>query len=221
MSKVRIHGNWVSQPTRSVLWLCLIGNIDFEMIKLDPAKGDTRKPEFRALNPKANVPYLEDGDVKLQEGAGIMTYLCDSRGLDDWYPKDPSTRARVDEYLHWHHSNTRFASSGIFRPKVFAAIGAPAGKKEVNEAFEKGFWRSAKHLEGILKENKWVAKTTKPSIADLFAYCEYDQLEALGFWPADQYPSVTAWMKRMEKLPFYAESHQTVMKMAGNMKGRL
>eukprot|EP00127_Corallochytrium_limacisporum_P003792 Clim_evm6s153 gene=Clim_evmTU6s153 len=221
MAKVRIHANWISQPSRSVLWLCLIGNVDHQFIKVDLFKGETHTPEYRAINPKGNIPYMEDGEVKLQEAAGIMAYLCDTRGLDDWYPKDPSTRARVDEYLHWHHNNTRKASIGIMRPKVWAKLGAPAGNKDANKDIEKVFWKSTEHLEGIFKENNWLAKTAQPTIADLFAYCEYDQLEAFGFWPSDQYPSVTEWMKRMEKLPFYTETHEGLFNLASTVKERL
>ena len=40
--------------------------------------------------------------------AAMLTYLVDKYHLPDhWYPKDLQKRAKVDEYLHWHHNNLR------------------------------------------------------------------------------------------------------------------
>ena len=44
------------------------------------AAGDTRKPEFLALNPRHRVPVIVDGDFVLYESNAIVEYL------DDAYP---------------------------------------------------------------------------------------------------------------------------------------
>ena len=51
------------------------------------------------------------GEVfKLFESNAIMSYLVQSRNLPDhWYPKDPVARAKVDQYLDWHHTYLRIS----------------------------------------------------------------------------------------------------------------
>ena len=51
--------------------------------------------------------------------AAIMRYLVSKYNLPDhWYPSNPECRARVDEYLDWHHTNTRAGAAGYFANQV-------------------------------------------------------------------------------------------------------
>src|SRR5436853_251655 len=59
--------------------------------------GDTRKPEFVALNPRHTVATLVDGDFVLYESNAITAYLDDGypgRGAP-LFPGDAKTRATV------------------------------------------------------------------------------------------------------------------------------
>ena len=48
-----------------------------------------------------------------------MKYICAKYKLPDhWYPIDINKRAKIDEYLSWHHTNTRPASIDITWGKV-------------------------------------------------------------------------------------------------------
>ena len=46
-------------------------------------------------------------------GSGvILKYLCETRDVPDhWYPKDIKARAKIDEYLSWHHTNLRLGAA--------------------------------------------------------------------------------------------------------------
>ena len=68
MSKLKIYGHYVSQPARSVLWLCRAQDFtDFEFVKKEPLNGETRTPEFIRDFPTATVPTIDDGGFKLGE----------------------------------------------------------------------------------------------------------------------------------------------------------
>lgn len=54
--------------------------LPYELKVLSFAAGDTRKPEFVALNPRHRVPVLVDGDFVLYESSAIVEYL------DEAYP---------------------------------------------------------------------------------------------------------------------------------------
>ena len=58
-------------------------------------------------------------DNNFNFSTAILKYLCDSRKLaDHWYPTDLKERAKINEYMAWHHSNLRFGAAMYFRTTV-------------------------------------------------------------------------------------------------------
>ena len=71
--------------------------LPYEHKLLSFSAGDTRKPEFIALNPRHTVPTLVDGDFVIYESNAITAYLDDAypgRGAP-LFPGDAKTRATV------------------------------------------------------------------------------------------------------------------------------
>ncbi len=52
--------------------------LPYERKVLSFSAGDTRKPEFVALNPRHRVPTIVDGDFVLYESSAIVEYLEDA-----------------------------------------------------------------------------------------------------------------------------------------------
>jgi glutathione S-transferase len=70
--------------------------LDFEEID---AWGNTRTPEFLAMNPAHLTPMIEEAGLPrstLWESCAIMAYLANVHGLEQFYPSDPGTRAMID-----------------------------------------------------------------------------------------------------------------------------
>ena len=88
------------------VWLAVCVHVQFalehkalayERKVLSFAAGDTRKPEFVALNPRHRVPVIVDGDFVLYESNAIVEYLDDAyagRG-QPLFPGDARNRALV------------------------------------------------------------------------------------------------------------------------------
>jgi glutathione S-transferase len=69
----------------------------YERTILSFAAGDTRKPEFVALNPRHRVPTIVDGDFVLYESNAIVEYLDEAypgRG-SPLFPGDAKRRALI------------------------------------------------------------------------------------------------------------------------------
>ena len=71
--------------------------LPYERKVLSFAAGDTRKPEFVALNPRHRVPVLVDGDFVLYESNAIVEYLDEAYPAAGapLFPGDVRTRALV------------------------------------------------------------------------------------------------------------------------------
>jgi glutathione S-transferase len=75
--------------------------LDFEELDV---WGKTTTPEFLAKDPAHLTPMLEQGGLprgSLWESCAIMQYLCNTHGLERFYPTDPGERAMVDSAMFY------------------------------------------------------------------------------------------------------------------------
>eukprot|EP00002_Diphylleia_rotans_P002012 TRINITY_DN1122_c0_g1_i1.p1 TRINITY_DN1122_c0_g1~~TRINITY_DN1122_c0_g1_i1.p1 ORF type:complete len:225 (-),score=45.43 TRINITY_DN1122_c0_g1_i1:63-737(-) len=204
-----LYAHPVSQPSRAVMWLLMANKIPFDFKLIDFMKGETRTPDFKAINPNGSVPVIDDDGFALYESNAILAYISNKHNLTSWYPTDPKVRGKIDQYLHWHHGNSRLTTTQFFRPVLMAAM---AGGAPAKEDLEKG--------AAVVKKFLAVAETeyfkteggfmfgAEPTIADLAFYCELDQLEVLKLFDFSEFANVSAWMKKMQTVPAFAESHK-------------
>ena len=225
-----IHGVPLSQPFRSVVWPCLIKNVKFRLEVATPGAGgkySTRKSEYLSSFPLGTIPSIEDidddgGDGNesgcakrfcLSEAPAILAYLSAKNNWEDIYPTDISSRAKVDEYLHWHHSNLRSVTKGYFRPRVFphAHLSDDAVHKREAAHALKVLERSYLHRCSTGANGNFLLGTSHPTAADFMAYEEVVQLRMCNLY-ADvldhsDYPNIYAWMAKMRSLPYHDEVH--------------
>jgi glutathione S-transferase len=64
---LKIWGRANSINVQKVLWCCGELGLRYERIDAGNEFGLTKTPEYRALNPNALVPTIEDGDFQLWE----------------------------------------------------------------------------------------------------------------------------------------------------------
>ena len=67
----------------------------------------TKEPAYKAKNPLATVPCIDDEGFILAESHAILAYRGDKYGWSTLYPNEPQTRARIHQYMNWHHRNVR------------------------------------------------------------------------------------------------------------------
>jgi glutathione S-transferase len=89
------HGH--GSPFSWRVWLALEAkNIPYELKVLSFQNEETKKPEFRAINPRGQVPTVVDGDFAIWESLAILEYLDErfTTGVK-LYPGDAASRGRV------------------------------------------------------------------------------------------------------------------------------
>ena len=69
-------------------------------VRLEPYKTPDGEinPELAKINPRQQVPVIQDGDFTLREGAAILTWLCDEH-QSDLLPRSGKDRAEALQWL--------------------------------------------------------------------------------------------------------------------------
>ena len=87
------------------------------MVKLH--KGAQHDPEYKAINPRSQVPVLVDGGQVIMQILAIITYLNDRFPQMAFLPAEPLARARVMETLAWMNNTVHPTFTHIFMPQKF------------------------------------------------------------------------------------------------------
>lgn len=82
-----------------VRWLLEELEVSYVDRTLDYDKGESKTPEYLALNPMGRVPTLVDGPVIISESAAICMYLADKFALKGLAPRTDSPERPA--YLQW------------------------------------------------------------------------------------------------------------------------
>ena len=231
---LKIYGIPNSQPVRAVLWLCLINRLPFELVLTSQNKDAKADGYLNNVNPRGTVPAIDDDGVVLWESHAIMIYLCEKHGWHDWWPDDLLGRARINQYLHFHHRNTRELVIGWSRtlwPSVFDVANPDAAwlKRNTFPGMQNNAAICAQSLQIIdrwLAEQPFLAGRDAPSIADISAYEELGQNQPKYANCTDysDFPSIRRWLHAMAKLPQHDAAHGVwvnigdVNKVSGGMR---
>lgn len=176
------------------LFLGLIGQ-PVELVPVDLLKGEHKQPRFLSLNPRGQVPVLEDGDIRVVDSQAILTYLARRYADEAWFPLDAPTQAAVVGWLS-------FAANEMHHGPATARVGRLFGRP-IDEALASSRALAAMQLlEQHLAEHTWLAGTATPTIADIAVY-PYAGLAGEGGIDLAPYPSVRAWCSRIRELPGY------------------
>lgn len=182
-----------------------------EIVNLDMAKGETRSPEFLALNPNGKVPTLVDGDLVLWESRAINAYLANKAPERGLYPEDIRARAVVDQWLWWQAIHLGPAMQRV----AFERVSKKAmGRGEPDEAAIVGEVKTMGDLLPVLEQalagRDWIAG--RLSLAD-FALASTFMLRQPARLGIEAYPNITAWLGRLEALPSWQRATAPMLEM--------
>jgi glutathione S-transferase len=173
-------------------------------IEVDSTAGQTRTPEFLALNPNGRVPLLvlEDGR-RLPESNAILWYLADG---SPYLPVDAWLRAQTLQWLFFE----QYSHEPYVAVARFIARWLPpdhARQAELPKLRERGHQALAvmdQHLQGreFFVDGGY-------GIADiaLYAYTHESHVGGIG---RGGYPNVRAWLERVEAQPGFVPQTYTL-----------
>ncbi|MFC4159356.1 glutathione S-transferase family protein [Chitinimonas lacunae] len=173
--------------------LCAI----YRWIEVDVLAGDTRRPEFLALNPQGKVPLLEiDTDRLLAESNAILCYVADGTPL---FPDDRWLRAQVLQWMFFEqYSHEPYVAVARFICR-FLPENHPR-RAELPRLHERGHEALAIMERHLSSRRFLVAESYTLADIALFAYT---QVAEEGGFAMAAYPAIQAWLERVRAQPAF------------------
>ena len=187
---MRIYGDSISGNCLKVRWVAEYLGRSFDWIETDILKGESRTPEFLALNPAGQVPLviLDDGRPLAQSNA-IILHLAEGSAL---IPPDAYDRARMLEWMFWEqYSHEPYVAVARFQVRY---AGKPVSELEPR-LVERGNGALQRLGDGLAASPFLVGEAV--SLADV-ALVAYTRVAHEGGFDLGDYPAVAAWVKRVE-----------------------
>lgn len=187
---MQVYGDSISGNCLKVKWTADRLGRPYSWIETSVLDGDTRTPQFLALNPAGQVPLvvLEDGRPLAQSNA-IILHLAEG---SDLIPADAYERARMFEWMFWEqYSHEPYVAVARFHVRYLGKSPADLDAKLV----ERGH-AALQRLEDGLESSEFLVGD-RVSLADV-ALVAYTRLAPEGGFDLARYPKVSAWIARVE-----------------------
>ena len=194
----RVYGTSASGNCHKVRMALEALALPYAWTEIDPARGETRTPEFLAMNPNGKVPVLEiEPGTYLPESNAILWYLADRTPL---LPSGALPRAQVLQWLFFEqYSHEPYIAVARFLRKFHPD---PESQRALAESKMQGGYRALEVMEGRLAQEPYFVGA-RYSIADIALYA-YTHVADDGGFDLGSFPAVRAWLDRVRAQPRYA-----------------
>ena len=188
---MKIHGDSNSGNCLKVKWVCDRLGLPYVWVEIDTRKGETRTPQFLAMNGAGQVPTVafDDGRTLAQSNA-IIRYLARDSAL---VPRDAFAQAKMDEWLFWEqYSHEPYIAVCRFQ---MVYLGKSASELDPNRV--KRGYAALDRMEAHLAAVSFFAGD-EVSLADV-SLLAYTRVAHEGGFHLDGYAAVRRWIGEAEK----------------------
>ncbi len=112
---LKIWGNVDSVNVQKVLWCCEELNLPYECVDARKHFGTLNSPAFKALNPNALMPTIDDNGYVVWESNTIVRYLAATYANAKLWPADAKARADTERWMDWANSTLWPTMLPLFR----------------------------------------------------------------------------------------------------------
>ena len=191
---MKFYGATASGNAYKVRIMLALLRVPHETVQIAFAKGEHKTADFLRLNPRGEVPVIDDGGAVIWDSGACLVYLARKYGGEQWLPSAPAAMAEVMQWLSLAASEIQFglqyARRGLMQGRW------TAGTLEQNHAVAR---TALSALARRLDNNQWLA-LDHPTIADVACFPYVETAPESGV-PLDAYPNITAWLARCAALP--------------------
>src|SRR5256885_12445889 len=182
-------------------WMLEELGIPYELVRLDPRKGENQTPEYLAINPTGKVPALVDGEVKMFESAAIVAYLADKSGK----LAPPVGSAERPLYYQWLFFGMTTLEQPVSQYAKHSSTLPPEKRvAEVAEDAKTGVERALAPLDRAVADRQWLLGSF--SAADIVVGATLSW--ASGMRLLDGHPALLDYVKRLKERPAFQRSRK-------------
>jgi len=188
---------YIAQPSgnsyKAQILLALL-KVPYDKVVIDLKKQEHKQPAYLKVNPRGEVPALEDDGKIVWDSSACLVHLARKHGGDKWLPAKPIEMAEVMQWLALSASEIQF---GLQYGRRLVVMGRQTcGTLEECQAIAA---KALGVMENRLKSNDWLA-LDRPTIADVSCF-PYVETAPEGKVALENYPAVIKWLERCRKLP--------------------
>jgi glutathione S-transferase len=173
-------------------------SLTYELVTVNLAQGEQRRPEFLRLNPFGRVPVLLDEDSTVYDSTVILEYL------DDEYPEPPMLPAIGSSALRARARLFEDFADTSFTPQVgqlMAEMAQPDAERDQArlQRLHRSIERVFDYLNYELNGQQFLAGEF--SVADIGFAPRMLVVGELGLEVGANRPNLDAWLKRLMERP--------------------
>jgi glutathione S-transferase len=189
----RVYGTSTSGNCHKVRLAFDVLALPYRWHEIDIMKGESRTPEFLAMNPRGQVPVLQiDEHTFLAESNAILAYLADGGPL---WPGDRLARAQALQWMFFEqYSHEPYIAVARFIRRFLKQHEHP----RLAELTKRGHEALAVMERHLARQPFFAAG--RFSIADIALFAYTHRADEGGFDLAT-YPAVQAWLARCLQQP--------------------
>jgi glutathione S-transferase len=201
------HGH--GSPYSWRVWLALEAKqVPYDVKILSFQAGDTRKPEFVALNPRHTVPTIVDDGHAVWESVAILEYLDERFGSGvKLYPGDAKGRARIRRLIREAEEHLGLEAIDPITDEYFGKGGAEPDREKVEKAKAR-LREELGYFAGELKGPFFGGDAVNALDLVLYPWIG-GYVKRISFRKPDSKltelvpPALAEWCKRVEALPYF------------------
>ena len=165
----------------------------------EAARQSNRSEWFRSMNPRGQVPVLEDDGRVIWDSTAILVYLARKFGGESWLPPDAAGEAEVVQWLVLAQNELLY---GLARCRGIIEMGRPGSLAECQALGRVGLGV----MEDRLRDHDWLALDRR-TIADVACFPYVALAPQLGVPLENDFPGVRRWIGRVEALPMFVRHY--------------
>ena len=194
-SRLKVYGDSISGNCYKVKLVCAELGLPYDWQEVDILAGETRTPEFLAMNPNGKIPLLALPDGRyLPESNAIISYLADGTEL---IGSNAFERATVLQWMFFeqytHEPNiatTRF---------IVRYLGNPPERQASLEKKRVAGYKALDVMEQALGKTPFLAGS-RFTLADIALFA-YTHVADEGGFSLERYSAIRRWLARVRERP--------------------
>lgn len=198
---MKVWGDSRSGNCFKIRHLCAELGLDYEWQEVDILAGETRTPEFLAMNPNGKIPLVDLGGRRyLAESNAILAYLADGSPLAG---ADRYERALVLQWMFFEqYSHEPNIATSRF---IIRYLGNPPDRQAALADKHTAGHRALRVMEQRLAASEFMA-SDRFTLADIALFA-YTHVAHEGRFDLSPYAAVRAWIDRVASRPRFVPMH--------------